>query len=408
MHEELLSLPFRDPVFVLATALAVTFVVPLLSERLRVPGVVGLILAGILVGPHGLNLIDRDRPMVLLATVGLLFVMFIAGLELDLDTFKKHRRHAAVFGVLCFLVPQCLGTLLGLRLGFGLPVALLLGAVVAPHTLLAYPIASRLGITKRLAITTAIAGTILTDTLALLMPSVVSGVQSGSLSVWFGLRLLGALALFAGVSFWGVPRLGRWLLHHVGLQRDQEVAFIVTIMVAMALFAKLLGIEAIVGAFAAGLTLNHLVPEGSPLMARVQLVGNSLFIPFFLLATGMLVDWRALLSDPRSWLVATGIVVAAVAGKWLASWATGLLFGYTPDERQAMFGLTVPHAAATLAVAMSGVKLGLFGPDIINGVIVMMLCTCLLGAFVTQRFGQKVAVAAEQTGLSTAREEVLA
>lgn len=400
MHDVLLTLPLTDPVLVLSVALSVILLVPLLFERLRMPGLVGLIIAGIVIGPHGLNLIARDRSIILLATVGLMYVMFIAGLEIDLTMFKKHRRQSVVFGILCFLIPGLLGTLAGLWLGFSPIAALLLGSVIAPHTLLAYPIVSRMGLTKRVAVTTAVGGTILTDTLALMLLAVVAGAVGGDLDAWFWVKTLGSLAICSAGIVWLVPRLGRWVFKHANLNRDQELVFVLAVLLISGAVAKLFGVEAIIGAFLAGLTLNRLVPEHSPLVVRLHAFGNALFIPFFLLATGMLVDLRVLLLEARSWVVAGTIVGVAIGGKWLANWLVGWFYGYSHAARWTMFGLTVSHAAATLAVAMTGHKLGLFGVDTINGVIVMMLATCLLGAFITQRFGAEMA--AEQRSAANA------
>lgn len=392
MHETLVTFPLTDPVLVLATALSIVLLVPMLFERLRLPGLVGLILAGILIGPYGLNVIARDQSIVLLSTAGLLYVMFIAGLEIDLATFRQHRTQSLVFGILCFLIPGGLGVATGWLLGFSWPAAFMLGAVIAPHTLLAYPLVSRMGLAKRTAITAAVGGTILTDVLALMALTVVAGGTAGSLDAWFWLRTIGSMALFGTLVIWGVPQIGNWFFKSASLSRDQETAFVLAVLFVAGAGAKLLDIEPIVGAFLAGLTLNHFIPEPSSLMVRVQSFGNAVFIPFFLLATGMLVNPRALAGDGRAWVIAGAILAAAIVGKWLANWLTGLWFGYSRAERWTMFGLTVSHAAATLAVALTGLKLGLFGPDTINGIIVMMLGTCLLAAFTVQRFGSVLAL----------------
>jgi Kef-type K+ transport system membrane component KefB len=386
-----MTLPLADPVLVLAIALSVVLLVPMLFERFRLPGLVGLILAGIVIGPHGTNLLARDQAIVLLSTAGLLYVMFVAGLEIDLSTFRRQRGQSVVFGILCFLIPGSMGLVTGRLLGFSWTAALMLGAVIAPHTLLAYPLVSRLGLAKRTAITAAVGGTMLTDTLALMVLTVVAGASAGTLTAWFWFKTVGALIGFGAAILWGVPRLGGWFFKNASLSRDQEYAFVLSILFATGAIAKVLGIEPIVGAFLAGLTLNRLIPERSSLMVRVQSFGNAVFIPFFLLATGMLVDPAVLIANPQSWLIAAAIMTTAVVGKWLANWITGMIYGYSANDRWTMFGLTVSHAAATLAVAMTGLKLGLFAVDTINGIIVMMLGTCLLAAFTVQRFGQRLA-----------------
>lgn len=391
MHESLMTLPLADPVLILAIALSVVLLVPMLFERFRLPGLVGLILAGVVIGPHGTNLLERGQAMVLLSTAGLLYVMFIAGLEIDLAVMRRQRGQSLVFGLLCFVVPGLLGMVTGHLLGFNWVAAAMLGAVIAPHTLLAYPLVSRLGLAKRQAISAAVGGTILADTLALTVLTVVAGLSSGTLTTWFWVRSLGSLGGFAAAVVWGVPRLGGWFFKSASLSRDQEYAFVLTILCGTGAIAKLLGIEPIVGAFLAGLTLNRLIPEHSSLMVRIKSFGNAVFIPFFLLATGMIVNPSALLAQPRSWLIAGTLLTTAVVGKFAANWITGLLYGYSVNERWTTFGLTLSHAAVTLAVAMTGRKLGLFGGDTINGVVLMMLGTSTIGAFTVQRFGSRLA-----------------
>lgn len=409
MDHDLLTLPITEPVAFFALMLGIILLVPMLFERLRLPGLVGLILAGMVIGPNGLHLVNRSNSVILLATIGLLYVMFIAGLEIDLAQFKKYRQRSIALGLLSFALPQAMGTAAGLALGFGWMGALLLGSVLASHTLLAYPSVSRLGLGKRLAVTTAVGGTILTDLLALLVLAIVASGVGGTLGAWFWLKLGGSLAVYIGGVLWLVPRLGQAYFKHVGPRREQEFLFVLAVMFAVAFLAKVAGIEAIVGAFLAGLTLNRFLPEHSPLMLRVQFVGNALFIPFFLLATGMLVDVRVLASDPSTWLLATAMTGIVIVGKFLSSWLAGAWQGYSADERWLMFGLTVPQAAATLAATLTGHKLGLFSMGAVNAVIMMILITCILGPAVVQRYGRRLvrANAVEPLRVDEAPERIL-
>lgn len=390
MHDNLFVLPIKDPVLLLAFLLVVILLVPALFERLKLPGLVGLILAGIVVGPQGLEIVSRGDRVILLSTAGLLLVMFIAGLEIDMAKFNKYRQRSIVLGVLSFILPQVLGTLLGFVLGFDAMASVLLGSVLASHTLLAYPIVSKQGLGDRLAVTTAVGGTILTDILALLVLVIVAGAANGPLDPGFWLRLVTSLILYVAVVAWGVPRAGKWFFRSIGTKGEHEFVFVLATLFVVAFLAKAIGIEPIVGAFLAGLTLNRLVPRNGALMNRIQFVSNALFIPMFLLATGMLVDVHILIGEPETMIMAVSITVALLFTKWAASWFTGALYGFSSTERWMIVGLTIPQAAATLAATMVGYKLGIFTLVTVNAVIFMILVTCLLGPFITQRMCQRM------------------
>lgn len=390
------SLPFQDPVLVVALVMLIILVAPLLLQRLRVPGMIGLILAGVAVGPHAANLLDRDPTMILLGTVGLLYLMFLAGLEINLHLFARHRSQSLVLGLLTFALPQAAGTLVAAYgLGFGWPSAILLGSVLASHTLVAYPIASRLGLARTNYATAAVGATIITDVAALLVLAVIAASTRGVLDAAFWTRLAASLAVFAFLVFWGLPRLGRWFFRSVH-GGDAAFVFVLASVFLAAFLAEAAGVEAIIGAFFAGLALNRLVPESGPLMNRIAFVGHSLFIPFFLISVGMLVDLRALASEPGAWLVAGAMLATVTATKWLAAQSTRLLFGYGRDEAGVVFGLTVPQAAATLAAVLIGFEVGLFGTDVLNGAILMILVTCLAGPYATERHGRRLALRAER------------
>jgi Kef-type K+ transport system membrane component KefB len=391
LEENLFTLPITEPVSFFALMLGIILLVPLLFERIRLPGLVGLLVAGVLIGPNGLHIVNRSNSVVLLATIGLLYVMFIAGLEIDLGQFKRYRHRSILLGLLSFAIPQALGTMAGLWFGFGWMGAILLGSVLASHTLLAYPLVSRMGLSKRLSITTAVGGTILTDLLALLVLAVVAGGAHGSLDGWFWGKLLASLTVYTVGVVWVVPRLARSFFKNVGAQREREYVFVLGVMFAAAFLARVAGVEPIIGAFLAGLTLNRFLPEHSPLLQRVQFVGNALFIPFFLLATGMLVDPRVFMGDASAWVMAGAMTAIVLLGKFGSSWLTGAWYGYTHAERMTMFGLTVPQAAATLAATLTGHKLGLFSMETVNGVILMILVTCIIGPAVVQQFGRQMA-----------------
>ena len=391
-------MPLRDPVAVFTTVLLVLLAAPLVARR-GVPASVVLLAAGVALGPNALGVLERDATMVLLGTVGLLYIMFLAGLEIDLHEFIHHRRQSLVFGTLTFALPQAVGTVVGhWGLGFGWPAAVLMGSVFASHTLLAYPAAARLGLNKETAVTAAVGATILTDTLALLVLAVVaSGARAGGgADVWVAVRVAGALAAFGAAVLWGVPRVGAWFLKRAAQDATIEFVFVLAVVFACALAVEGLGVEPIIGAFLAGLALNRLVPEGGALANRISFFGNAMFVPFFLLSTGMLVDLSAFAGGPeaaRSWTVAGTMVSILLVTKGAAAYVLRPAFGYTADQAQVAFGLTVPQAAATLAAVLVGVEVGLFGEAVLNGTIAMVLVTCLIGPWLVESAGRRLAAA---------------
>ena len=383
--------PFTDPVLIVALATLLFLTVPVLAERIRVPGVIGLIVAGAAVGPHGFGLLARDQTIILLGTVGLLYLMLMVGLELDLHQFSLYRDRSIVFGTLSFLVPAVFGMAAGLALGYPLPSALLLASAFSSHTLLAFPIASRLGIVRNEAVTTALGGTILTEILALLLLAVVANsAGGGALNAAFWARLAVSFGIYVTAVMWGLPRLGRWFFRRSG-DGGTEFIFVLASLFTISWLAHAAGVEPIVGALLAGLALNRLVPAQGPLMNRIHFVGNTLFIPFFLLSVGMLVNVWAL-DSLRAWVIAGVLSGGVLISTWLGAWFTGRAFGYEPAEGWTVFGLTVPHAAGTLAIILVGYDLGLLDQTEVNAVVVMILATCLAGPWAVERFGRRVAL----------------
>jgi Kef-type K+ transport system membrane component KefB len=392
---ELFRLPIADPVVVFAIATASFVLAPLLFERFRVPGIIGLIVAGALVGPNALGLLERDETIVLLGTVGLLYLMFVAGIEIDLHGFARNRDRSLAFGAATYLIPQALGTGVGIALGYSWASSILLGSMLASHTLVAYPIASRLGVSKNTAVTAAVGGTIITDLVSLLVLAVVAASTEGELNAAFWARLLASLGVFAALVMLGLPRLARWFFRSEEDGETGAYVFVLASLFAASTLAALAGVEPIIGAFLAGLALNRLIPEGSPLGNRIHFFGNALFIPFFLLSVGMLVDVRVFTGGARAWLVMGGMTVAVVVGKWAAARITQRLYGYSPEEGWTMFGLSVPQAAATLAAALIGYRIELFDATVLNGAIMMILVTCTLGPWAVERYGRRLALREE-------------
>ncbi|WP_243641377.1 cation:proton antiporter [Natrarchaeobius halalkaliphilus] len=384
------SPPFDDPILVFGLAVVIFLVAPLVLKRYRLPGIVGIILAGAAIGPNGLALLERDETIQLLGEVGLIYLLFVAALEIDLNRFVEYSERSVVFGVLSFVIPQIVGTVVGvIVLEFTLPAASLFAAIFASHTLLAYPVVTQFGLAKNEAMTVTVGGTILTDTLALLVLAVVIAAVGGTLDAafWLGLAI-GLSAFFVGVWVL-VPRIGRWFFRIHSEESYFEFLFVLSVLFVCAALAELVGVEHIVGAFLAGLALNRLVPETGPLMNRIQFVGNALFIPFFLLSVGMLVDVRVLLEGLETIGLALSLILMVVVTKYAAAWATGRLYGYGREEVLGIFGLSVGQAAAALAIVQIGFDAGVpgFGQHMINAVVLMILVVSLFSPAVVDRAG---------------------
>jgi Kef-type K+ transport system membrane component KefB/nucleotide-binding universal stress UspA family protein len=391
-----LILPIVHPVLIMAVAMCLFLVAPALAERLRAPGIIGIIIGGAIIGPNGLNVLARDQTIILLGTVGLLYLIFVAGISIDMHSFRRYRNRSLTFGAISFLVPQVIGTVVFLLIGYSLAPSLLLGSMFGSHTLISYPIAVRFGIAKNLAVTTAVGGTIITDTSALMVLAVVAASTRGALDAGFWAQLLLSLAVYSAAVWFLLPRLGRWFFRNERTGATAEFIFVLTALFAGAYMAGAAGFQPLIGAFLVGLTLNRLIPEQSVLMNRIHFVGESFFIPFFLLSVGMLIDLRVLASGIAAWQVMIAMLVTVVLTKGGAAKLAQRMFGYTSAEGWTMVGLTVPQAAATLAVTLVGLEIGLLDEYVLNGAIMMLLVTCLIGPWLLEKYGRQVALMEEQ------------
>lgn len=401
---EKFTLPLSNPVLVFSIFLFVILSAPIFLKRIKIPHLIGLIIAGAIIGPNGLNLLLRDSSVVLFGTVGLLYIMFLAGLEIDLADFKKNSSKSLVFGMYTFLIPMGLGIMLGyLVLGFTLPTSVLLASMFASHTLITYPLINKLGITKNKAVNVAVGGTMITDTLALLILAVIAGMAHGELTSGFWVRLSVSMVIFGSIVMFLFPIIGRWFFKHIEDSVSQYI-FVLGMVFLSAFLAEAAGVEAIIGAFLAGLSLNRLIPHTSPLMNRINFVGNALFIPFFLIGVGMLIDFRAFLTDMDTIIVGVCMTVVATLAKFLAAWATQKTFKLSVDQRHIIFGLSNSQAAATLAAVLvgyniilgqtpTGEPIRLLNESVLNGTIMMILVTCTIASFITQKGAQNIAIA---------------
>ncbi|MET7001440.1 cation:proton antiporter [Chitinophaga defluvii] len=386
------SLPLKDPIPIFSLVLFIILLAPIILRKFRIPSIIGLILAGMAIGEHGFEIISKGS-IDLFGKAGLLYIMFLAGLELDMTEFRKNKHRSLVFGAFTFFIPLILGYFVcTYLLHFNFMATLLISSMFATHTLVAYPLASRLGITKNEAVTVAVGGTIITDTAVLLILAVITGATTGHLDTTFWVRLGVSLTVFAVIILWLMPMLGRWFFKKIKDDKTSHFVFVMALVFSAAFLAELAGVEGIIGAFLAGLALNQLIPHTSPLMNRIEFTGNALFIPFFLISVGMLVDLRVLLKGPEALIIAGSLTAMALFSKWLAAFFTQLSFKYTPTQRNVIFGLSSAHAAATIAVILIGYNMGLVDEHVLNGTVVLILITCMVGSFVTENAGRKLAI----------------
>ena len=384
--------PLQDPIPIFTIVLFIILLAPILLRKLRIPSIIGLIIAGMAIGDHGFNLVAKGS-IDLFGKAGLLYIMFLAGLELDMAEFKKNTYKSLVFGFFTFAIPLSLGfALCYYVLKFDPLGSLLVSSMFATHTLVAYPLASRMGITKNEAVTITVGGTIITDTAVLLILAVIAGAAQGNLNQEFWIRLSLSFLAFALFILFGYPFIGRWFFKKIKDDKTTHFIFVLALVFLAAWLAQLAGVEGIIGAFLAGLALNQLIPHTSPLMNRVEFVGNAIFIPFFLISVGMIVDLRVLLKGPTALYIAAALTIMALITKWLAAFFTQKIFRYSADQRQLIFGLSTSHAAATIAVILIGYNAKIIDENVLNGTIILILVTCLTGSFVTANAGRRIAM----------------
>jgi Kef-type K+ transport system membrane component KefB len=402
------------PVWEFLVLFLVVILGPPLIQRARIPGIVALILGGYAIGPFGLNVIGAGNTTVPeLGQLGLLYLMFIAGVELDLALVRIHRRAVLTFGLITFSVPMVLGSVIGFSMSWGVPAAILLGALVSSHTLLVYPTVRRAGLSTDLGVATAVGATVLTDTLALIVLASVSGSQlAGGSPASIGLQIVVGLAVLLVFTLAVLPRLVRLGFRLLGADRVVRYLLAITAFLAAGTVARSFGIEPIVGAFFAGLGMNRLVPNEGPLMERLDFFGSAVFVPIFLVSVGMLLD-PTVMVHAETLKLAGLFIAAAIGGKTIAAWLSRPVIGISRPQAALMLGLTIPQAAATLAATVVGFNIGLFSESVVNAILVLILVSIVVGTLVVERakvrvpaparsatrqLGKRVVVALEDSG----------
>ena len=393
--------PITDTTWIFFLVLCIILFAPILFNKLRLPHIIGMIFAGLLVGPHGFNILDHDSSFELFGDVGLFYIMFLASLEINMQEMKMAKGGALLLGLTAFVFPLAIGVAANIFvLDYGLAASVLLASMYASHTLIAYPIVARYGLSRLRCVNFAVGGTIVTDTLTLFVLAVIGGLFKGDTGAWFLPVLLVKMILLTLVIVFLFPRVARFFFRKYNDGIIQYI-FVMAMLFLGAGLMELVGMEGILGAFVTGLVLNRLIPRSSPLMKHIEFVGNALFIPYFLIGVGMIIDLKVLFGGGNALMVAGVMIVIALFGKWLASWVTQKVYGMSGEERRLMFGLSNAQAAATLAAVLVGYNIiladgsRLLNDDVLNGTIILILVTCVVSSIITENASRKIAISGE-------------
>ncbi|MBR1388957.1 MAG: cation:proton antiporter [Prevotella sp.] len=404
--------PIVDPTMIFFVVLMIILFAPIVMSKLRIPHIIGMVLAGVAIGKYGFNILERDISFEIFGSVGLYYIMFLAGLEMDMESVKRNSRQFLVFGLLTCFVPLILTYIMGRTLlHYNHAAAFLLGCIMASNTLIAYPIVSRYGLQRHNSVQLSVGSSMISLSLALVMIAALSAsfpentdspeVPAFVFWLWFFARL----AAFIGGSAWLIPRLARHFLRRYS-DAVMQYIFVLAVMFLSAALSALIGLEGIFGAFLSGLILNRYIPKVSPLMNRIEFIGNALFIPYFLIGVGMLINVRTLFSGINMLWVVGLIAFFGTFGKALAAYISSLIFRLPQRDGNMMFGLTSAHAAGAIAMVMVGMRLELapgqylVNDDMLNGVVIMILVTCIISTLMTDHASQQIVLAQNSDALS--------
>ncbi|HEY9764448.1 MAG TPA: cation:proton antiporter [Trichocoleus sp.] len=400
---------FREnPIGLFTLLLAIILAVPPLVQKLGLPDLVGLLAAGLIFGPHGLGWLNNEsETMSLLSDIGVVYLLFVAGLEIDLEEFNKIRHKSMGFGLLTFFLPLITGTIIGRVFGFGWNAAVLIGSLLASHTPLGYPIVRNAGAVRDESVVVTIGGTIFTDIGSLLLLALCVALNTGELTAATGIRLLSVIAFYVFLVLFSLDRVGRVFFRRSGDNEGNQFLFILLALFVSAVGAEVAGIEKIVGAFLAGLAVNNVLPEGE-VKEKVIFVGSVLFIPIFFVDMGLLIDLPAFIRTLSAIWLCLAIVVGLIGSKFLAAFFTRLLYRYNWAQTMTIWSLSMPQVAATLAATLVGYRVGLLNEAVLNSVLVMMLITATLGPFITAKSAPILAAALAERGLAAETTGALA
>lgn len=387
-----------NPVPIFFIVLVIILLAPLLLNKLKIPHIIGMIVAGVVIGPYGLNVLARDSSFEIFGQVGILYLMFLAGLEIDMYHLKLNLRRGTVFGILTLLIPLLMGVFTSVYiLHVDWLTAMLLGAMYASHTLISYPVVTRYGITKTPPVLIAIVGTLIAVIGALLVLAVTTNIKrEGAFNAIELLRFIASVAVYVLVVLYSFPRITRRFFKRYSDKVTQYV-FVLAMVFLSAWAAQLINLEPVLGAFFAGIVLNRFIPSASPLMYSIEFVGNALFIPYFLIGVGMMINMRVL-TNPDTLIMACVMLAIAIASKWLPALLTQKLYHFDAPGRNILFGLTAAHTAVALAVVALGYNMAMFDEKILNGTVLVILISCAIAPIITARAAarEKIKMVAEE------------
>lgn len=380
------------------TVLIIILFAPIVMSKLRIPHIIGMVLAGVIIGPHGFNILERDASFELFGRVGILYIMFLAGLEMDLQGLKSDIKRVSIFSIASFLVPFIMMYIAGIYfLGYSSLASVILSSVMAANTLISYPIVARFGLQKHATTTISVGASMISLLLALIVVTAVEGGILGGTNVWFWVMFVAKFVLYCLAIYYIIRRVTRWFLRSYSDSVMQYI-FVLGMMFFSAATSEAIGIDGIFGAFYSGLMLNRFIPHVSPLMSRIEFIGNAIFIPYFLIGVGMLIN-LGLLFEPSSGSTAVGIiptvitiVIVGTIGKAIAAYASCFAFRLPWQDGHLMFGLTSAHAAGGIAIVMIGMSLNIMGDDMLNGVVIMILFTCIISTLVTDYASRRIVI----------------
>ena len=388
--------PITSPTLIFFVVLLIILSAPIIMGKLRIPHIIGMVLAGVLVGRYGLNILERDSSFELFGKVGLLYIMFLAGLEMDLESVKRNSRRFLIFGLLTCLTPLLITYFMGMwLLGYSGQASFLLGCIMASNTLIAYPIISRYGLGRDSSVMLSVGSSMISLFLALLMLAALAASYGEDVGILFWIVFLLKFLAFCVLLSWGIPKLSRYFLRRYS-DAVMQFIFALSVMFLSAALSEAIGVEGIVGAFLSGLILNRYIPHVSPLMNRIEFIGNALFIPYFLIGVGMLINVRTLFEGVHMLFIVGLIVFFGTFGKALAAYLSSLLFRLPKSAGNMMFGLTCAHAAGAIAMVMVGMRLEvspgvyLVNDEMLNGVVIMILITCIISTMMTEHAAQQI------------------
>ena len=388
--------PIQSPTLIFFVVLLIILFAPIIMGKLRIPHIIGMVLAGVLIGEHGLNILNRDDSFELFGKVGLLYIMFLAGLEMDMESVKKNSRRFLFFGLLTCLIPLLLTYIMAMwLLDYSSTASFLLGCIMASNTLIAYPIISRYGLQRNSSVMLSVGSSMLSLFMALLMLAALAAAYGEDVGFGFWILFLLKFIIFCAGSIWLIPKLTRYFLRRYS-DAVMQFIFVLSVMFLSAACSEAVGVEGIVGAFIAGLILNRYIPHVSPLMNRIEFIGNAIFIPYFLIGVGMLINLGSLFEGPRMLAVVALIAFFGTFGKAVAAYLSSLLFRLPKSAGHMMFGLTCAHAAGAIAMVMVGMRLEvspgvyLVNNEMLNGVVIMILITCIISTMMTEKAAQQI------------------